>query len=96
MYIHSVSCRLTGGLCGAIRPETSAAQTSPPCTSGRCSQAVSYQGCWKSAASSAIRARNSAACAIARLSTMRPPIEQPMTTGLSSSMALQKARMAAV
>ena len=96
MYIHSVSWRLTGGLCGATSPETSAAQTSPPCTSGRCSHAVSYQGCWKSAASMPISARNSAAWAIARFSTMRPPIEQPITTGRSSSMAWQKARIAAV
>ena len=62
----------------------------------RFSQDVSYQGCWKSAASSPISARNSAAWSIARLSTMRPPIEQPITTGLSSFNALQKARMVSV
>src|SRR4051812_728841 len=42
--------------------------------------------------SSPMMARNLSGCSCARCSTMRPPIEQPITTGLSSSSADETSR----
>ena len=93
LYCHNVSWRYSSGDCGATSPEISAAHTSPPCTSGRSSQSVSYQGFCRAAASRPTRARNRCGCSSARCSAIRPPIEQPMKTGLSRSNASARARI---
>ena len=94
MYIQSVSQRVGAGLWGAMSPDIMAPATSPPWTSLRWSQPVSsYQGGWYAADSTPMSARNSLACSRASSSTILPPIEQPSTTGRSSAMARQKARI---
>jgi len=92
MYCQSVSCRCCAGLCGATSPETSAAQTSPPCTVAAVQPGRVVPRLLMVRRLEADQCAKLRPVGMGELQDDSPPIEQPMTTGRSRAIALQNAR----